>query len=136
MAKLKSLIQTVNVLTGAATRHNRALREIGDLLQELNNFLAEYNAPEKVFENVVKARVDISTLMYKIRKGEEIFKHIKDIKGKRVTPLITEVYNNLENVRVDVYNLKKGKVVLHKSLSNLNASVQTLTKAISDIEFK
>ncbi len=133
MAKLESLIQTINILTGTATRHNRALREIGDLLKELNNFVSEFNTPETVFENIVKARVDISAFMYKIRKGEKTFRHIK---SKGLMPLLMDIYNNLESVRVDAYNPQKGKFTLNKSLSNLRASFETLKGEISNIEFK
>ena len=133
MAKLESFIRIVNVFTGAATRHNRALREIRDLIKELSDFLTEFGVSKKVFGNVVKARIDISTLMYKIRKSEKAFGHIK---SKKLMPLLLDVYNNLENVRVDVYNPQKGKVALDKNLSNLNASLEALTSAVSEIEFK
>ena len=109
------------------------MREIRDLIKELSDFLTEFGVSKKVFGNVVKARIDISTLMYKIRKSEKAFGHIK---SKKLMPLLLDVYNNLENVRVDVYNPQKGKVALDKNLSNLNASLEALTSAVSEIEFK
>ena len=132
MAKLESLRKAVNVFTGTATRHNRALREIRDLLKELNNFFVEYDTIDKVFEKVVEARVDISTLMYKIRTREKTFKQVKN---KQLIPLMMDVYDKLENVRVDVYNPHKGKVYLNENLSNLKASLEALTDAVSHIEF-
>ena len=133
MVNLKSITDKIQVITGATRRQSRALRDIGELLEKLNGFLTEFGAPEKVFDgdNVVNARVDISTLMYRIRASEKSFRQARH---KQLTPLVMDVYDKLENVRVDVYNPQKGRVDLDESLAGLRSSIESLAVAVAAAE--
>ncbi|MFC2041658.1 hypothetical protein ACFLTY_05010 [Chloroflexota bacterium] len=133
MGKKESLVQIVDTITGAGIRHNRALKEIRDVLDALGEFLNKYSAPADVFENIVPARVDVSTLMYRIRTRKKVFRNIKE---KRLTQLLGEVYDRLEGVRVDIFNPKKGGWTLKDSLSKLRDSFQVLIKVISEIGYR
>jgi hypothetical protein len=133
MAKLQDLVARIQVITGVTKKRNRALQEIGELLEVMRGFQEKFEDPERVLadDNVVKARVDVSSLMYKIRNSEKIFRQLGN---KQLTPLIIDVYDRLENVRVDVYNPHKGRVSLSDSLAGLRSSIDALEGAVSGIE--
>jgi hypothetical protein len=134
MAKLKGFFEAFNTFTGISARHNHALAEIKELSDSLREFLGKYSTPDDVFsQNIGMAQTEITTLIYHIRTRIKIF---RSIKGKKVLPLVQDLYNNLESVRVDIFNPKKGRFSLAESLSRLNGSFQALTEAISEIEFK
>ena len=133
MARLKGFFEVVNTVTGSTVRHNRALKEIKELLGALKDFLETYRTPADVFENLGVARTEVTTLMYQLRVKGKTFRNIK---AKRLMPLISDVYRSLESARVDIYNPQKGRFGLTESLSNLNASFQALADAISGIEFR
>ena len=133
MDKLKSLIQVVDTITGVATRHNLALKEIRRILDTLGEFLNRYSTPADVFENIVPARVDVSTLIHQIRTRTKAFRNIKE---KRLMPLLHDLNDCLESVRVDIFNPQKGSWTLKESLPKLRDSFQVLVELISEIEYK
>ncbi|MFC1913960.1 hypothetical protein ACFLXF_01650 [Chloroflexota bacterium] len=133
MAKLKDFFEIVNTVTGSAARHNHALKELRELLDALREFLGKYSTPDDVFKNMGVARTEVTTLIHQIRVNGKTFRNIK---AKRLMPLIRDVYSNLENVRVDIYNPQKGKSDLTESLSHLNDSFQALADVISGIEYR
>ena len=133
MASLKGFFEIVNTVTGSTARHNHALKEIKELLGALKEFLETYRTPENVFENMGMARTEITTLMYRIRVEGKTFRNIK---AKRLMPLVSDVYSSLESVRVDIYNPQKGKYGLTESLSHLNDSFHALADVISGIEYR
>lgn len=130
MANLKNLVAGLQAITGVARKQGRALREIDDLLKSLYAFMEEFGEAGKVFagDNVVRARVDVSSLMHKIRTSERIFKQAGK---KQLTPLIMDVYDRLESVRMDVYNPRKGKVSLPQSLAVLQDAIGALAGAVA-----
>ena len=127
------MLNVLNALTGATTRHNRVLVEMTDLLKALEEFVSKYGNPEDVFNNIGEARVDITAIMYNIRKRRRI---PASISRERIRPLVREIYDDLEQVRVDIFNLKKGKFSLSEDLSKLNTAFQALAGAVSNLEYR
>ena len=125
--------QLINLLTGWNSRHNRALREITDLSHAIDEFIAEYRIPADIFGNIGKARIDITSIAYQTRTKMKV---AKQIRGKRIAPLVKQLNNNLETVREDIYTTKRGKEYLREDLSNLNNALRVLTDSISDISYK
>jgi len=139
MGKLTGLLDRFNSFTGRNSRHNRALRDVTDLSVAIQEFMSRYNLQEEsskpnfVFENIASAKFDLTTIAHRTRM---IIKTAKDIKGKRISPLIEEVHSDLEDVRRALINPALGSTILSEVLSKLRESFKKLHDAISDIEYK
>jgi len=139
VGKLTILLDTFNSLTGVTRRHNQALRDVTDWSVTIQEFLSRYNLQEgssnleSIFENIGPAKLDVTNITYRTRA---IIKAAKDITGKKIVPLLEEVYNDLEEVRRGIFTPKLGSVFLRKSVAKLHKSFKNLREAISGMEFK
>lgn len=139
MSKLKVLSNTFNSLTGRSARHNRALRGITDLLGEIQRFYSIYNLQEEssrfdsLLANIGYAKLDLTNLAYHTRP---MIKTSKDIKGEKVSPIIGEILNELEDLRRALIDPALRKTHLRKAISELNKSVTNLRDTLSEVEYK
>ena len=139
MSKLKVLSDTFNSLIGRSGRHNKALRDITDLLAEIQRFYSIYNLQEESskFESLLSkigdAKFDLTNLAYHTRP---MIKSSKDIKGEKFSPIIDEILSELENLRRALMNPALRKTHLRKTVSELHKSVTNLRDKLSEIEYK
>jgi len=139
VGKLKVLSNTFNSLTGRSARHNRALRDITDLLAEIQRFYSIYNLQEgsPKFESLLAkigyAKFDLTNLAYHTRP---MIKTSKDIKGEKISPIIDEISNELEDLRRALMNPALRKTHLRKAISELHKSVTNLQDKLSKIEYQ
>ena len=129
---MKKLMSFIGAITGSYARHNRALDELKEMVTALQEFINKCGEPD-VFEDIGPARMEVTSLMHQLRTRFRVFKYIK---AKNLRRMLHAVYDNLESVRVDIYNTSKGRFDLTESLSRLNDSVKTMAETISEIEYK
>ena len=140
MGKIKGLLDIlINLFTRQNERHNRALSNIMDLSGAIEEFMAKYGLPESgsdsgvIFENIGQAKFDVTTITYQSRIRIKI---AKDLRDKDLPPLLKEVHNDLEEVKIGIFNPKVGSVTLGESVFKLHKSFEKLRDAISGIEYK
>ncbi|MFC1962089.1 hypothetical protein ACFLWN_03490 [Chloroflexota bacterium] len=133
MGKLNNVLEVIGALTGTTQRHNRTLHKIKDLLEAIEDFRDRYQTSDDIFNHTGEAKVDVTSIMHHIRKSGPI---APSISGRKIRPLVTEIYDDFERVRVDVFNPQKGKFSLGLDLSKLSASVQLLADIVSGLEYK
>lgn len=139
MSKLKVLSKTFNSLIGRSGRHNKALRDITDLLAEIQRFYSIYNLQEEspkfesLLANIGYAKLDLTNLAYHTRPT---IKTSKDIKGEKLSPIIDEILNELEDLRRALMDPALRKTHLRKAISELHKSVNNLRDKLSEIEYK
>jgi len=139
VGKLTVLLDTFNSLTGRRKRHNRALRDVTDWSAAIQEFLSRYNLQEgssnfdSIFENIGEVKFDLTTITYRTR---EIVKTAKNVKGTRISPLIEEILDDLEDTRRALINPALASAILSKDIPKVYESLKKLQDAISDIEYK
>ena len=139
MEKLKALSNTFNSLTGISGRHNRALRDTKEILTEIQGFYSNYNLQEEspnfksLLTNVGYAKFDLTNLSYHIRP---MIKTAKDIKGVKISQIIDEISNQLEDFRRALMNPALRKSQLKKVVSELYESLTNLQDKLSETEYK
>ena len=139
MSKLKVLSNTFNSLIGRSGRHNKALRDITDLLAEIQRFYSIYNLQEEspkfesLLANIGDAKFDLTNLAYHTRP---MIKTSKDIKGEKISPIIDEILNELEDLRRALMDPALRKTHLRKAISELHKSVTNLRDKLSETEYK
>jgi len=139
VGKLKAISNTFNSLTGISGRHNRALRDTTDLLAEIQGFYSNYHLLEEspnfksLLQNIGYAKFDLTNLSYHIRL---MIKTAKGIKGVKVSPIIEEIVNELEDFRRALMNPALSKTQLRKVISELHALATKLKDKLSATEYK
>ena len=128
-----------NSLTGRSGRHNRALRDVTEWLSTVQELLIEYNLHEEgsnldsMLENLGKVQFELISITHKARG---IIKIVNNIKGAKVSPLVIEITDELENVRRALINPALSHQKLIKAIPELRNSFQKLKDVISEIEYK
>lgn len=138
MGKLRTLLDTFNVLAGVSTRHNRALRDVRDWAITVEKFISVYNLSgstnfDLLLKNSGKAKFDLTAIAYKARP---LIRTAKNIKDTDVSPLIVDLNNNIENMRRILINRTLQKDKLGTVTASFCASFEKLSEVISDIEYK
>ncbi len=139
MSKLKILSNTFNYWTGRSAKHNRALRDITDLLAEIQRFYSIYDLQEEsskfesLLANIGNAKFDLTNLAYHTRP---MIKTSKDIKGENISSIIDEILKELEDLRRALMNPALRKTLLRKTMSEFRKSVTNLRDKLSKIEYK
>lgn len=89
-------------LTGAAARHNRALMEVRDWEVKVEQFLAAYkllkgkSTTAGLLQNPGDAKFDLTGIVH---KGRGMVETARDVKDKRVEPLVAGLVENMEVMR-------------------------------------
>lgn len=139
MGKLKVISNTFNSLTGRSGRHNKALRETNDLLDEIQGFYSNFKLQEEspdlasLMENVGYAKFDLTNLTYHIRP---IVETAKDIIGVKASPTMKQILNQIEDFRRALMNPALRRTQLRRVISELQESVADLQHKLSEIEYK
>jgi hypothetical protein len=134
---MSSLKSRLNVLTGASTRHNKALREINDWTEAIQSVLTSYDlygnsGPDTLLSKSGQAKFDLTSLSY---KGRPLIERAGKIKGPEITKLIHDVVDCVESLRrlmihpsLQMERVKQGTV-------NLRSSYEKLHDALATIEY-
>ena len=139
MGKLKALSNTFNSLTGISSRHNRALSDTNEFLAKIQGFYSNYKLTEEsphfksLLEKIGYAKFDLTNLAYHLRP---IVKTVKDIKGVKVSEIMEDILNKLEDFRRALTAPALRKAQLQEVISELHDSVNNLQAKLSEIEFK
>jgi hypothetical protein len=135
MSKMGSIF---NRMTGAAARHNRALDEVKDWLETVERFLVGYGLIEDgadlslLLGNSGDAKFDLTGISY---TGRGIAARSGDVRDKRVTPMLTEIINNVETIRRCLMNPSLQAERLSGSVEAMRASFQELQEMLGEIEY-
>jgi len=140
MAKLKSLlIVLVNWFTMKNARHNRALRDLIQLSKPIEDLFFKYRLLEEgsdfkaVFANMGQVRIDATEIAY--QTGIRI-RRAQLIEGKDLTQLVTEVYNELSELKRSLFTRTLSNKVLSQRVTKLDMAFENLLAAISDIKYR
>ena len=139
MGIIDNLLYLFNSLTGRSGRHNRALRDVTEWSSTLQELLIEYNLYEEgsnldtMSESLGKVQFELTSITHKARG---IIKIANNIKGAKVTPLVIEITDEIENIRRALLNPALSAPNLNKALTELRSSLQKLNGLISIIEYK
>jgi len=126
-------------LTGRSRRHNRALRDVTEWLSTIQELFAKYNLYEggsnldSILENRGRIQFELISITYKARG---IIKIARNIKGVKVSPIVNEIIEELEDVRIALINTALSHPRLIKAIPELRDSFRKLEDAISEIEYK
>jgi hypothetical protein len=136
MGKLRAFLDTFNSLAGISAQHNKALRDVKDWAENLQKFLSAYNLDERAIfnslvERVGEVKVELVTLTHRART---LTKTAKNIKGKKVSPIIKEIITSLETLRVTLINPHMYDEMLSKDILILYTSYKKLQNTLSEIE--
>ena len=139
MGKLKVISNTFNSLTGRSWRHNKALRETTDLLDEIQEFYSNYKLQEgnsdlkPLMENIGYAKFDLTNLTYHIRP---MVGTAKDIIGVKVSPAMKQILSQIEDLRRALMDPALRRTQLREAISELHESVADVQHKLSEIEYK
>ncbi len=139
MGKLKVISNTFNSLTGRSGRHNKALRETTDLLDEIQGFYSNYKLQAEspdlkpLMENIGYAKFDLTDLTYHIRP---MVGTSKDIIGVKVSPVMKQILNQIEDFRRALMAPALRRTQLREAISELHESVADVQHKLSEIEYK
>jgi len=129
----------VNWFTMKNQRHNRALRDMLDLVKTIENYCEKYRLQDElsdfqtVFASIGEARIDATEVTYRIMR---ILRVVKLIDSKGLPALLLEVYNDFEELKRSLYTRTLGSKVLGERVLKLNTSFENMLTEISKIEYK
>jgi hypothetical protein len=127
-----------NRMTGAAARHNRALGEVKDWAAVVERFLVGYGLIEDggdlglMLGNSGDAKFDLTGIAY---TGRGLVARSREVKDKRVAPLLAVMVNNVENIRRYLMTPSIQEENLIEKVAELRASFQTLHAVLAEIEY-
>jgi hypothetical protein len=127
-----------NRMTGAAARHNRALDEIRDWAKTVEKFIVAYGLDEEgaglagLLDSRGDAKFDLTGIAF---KGRGLVDRAKDVRDKRVAPLVAGIVENVEGTRRFLINPSLQRDRLDKSVADLCANFTALSEALEEIEF-
>jgi hypothetical protein len=137
MGKLRVIINILNFLTGRTMRHNRALRNIRDWAATVQKFLSEYQLYgnsniDFLLENNRKANFDLIAMAH---KGNVLIKPASKIRDAQVSPLLTKVVDEIENMRRAMMSPTLRNTRLPEVISRLRVSFEKLQENLSAIKY-
>ena len=126
-----------NAVTGASSRHNKALRDVGDWAATVQKFLMTYdlygNASFTVLlENVGNAKFDLTGLAY---NGRPLINAAAKIKGSEISDLITGVITGIENLRRFLINPEMQTDKVNDSVYYLRVAYEKLQETINNTDY-
>jgi hypothetical protein len=137
MGILRIIINLLNWLTGRTRRHNRALRNIRDWAATVQKFLSEYQLYgnsniDFLLKNNREANFDLIAMAH---KGNVLIKPASKIRDAQVSPLLTKVVDEIDNMRRALMNLTSRGTRLPEIVSRLRVSFEKLQEKLSAIEY-
>jgi hypothetical protein len=124
-------------LTGAASRHNKALDEVNDWAARMEKFLVAYGLDRKdhgaegLLGSSGDAKFDLTGLAYTGRRLEGT---ARDIRDKRVGPALAATVENVEGVRRCLMKPSLHMERLAAAIGSLSANLGALKVALMEIE--
>jgi hypothetical protein len=137
MSKIRVIINELNSLTGRSSRHNRALRNIRDWAATVQKFLSEYQLYgnsniDFLLKNARRANFDLIAMAF---KGNHLIKPALIIRDTQVSPLLTRVVDEIENMRRALMSPTLRSTRLPEIISRLRVSFEKLHEKLSAIEY-
>jgi hypothetical protein len=141
MTKIENILKTIvnlwNFLSGKSARHNRALRHVRDWSATVPKFLSDYRLSAGadmafLLENTRQANFDLIAMTH---KGNELVKPAAQIKGAPVSPLLTKVVDEIENMRRAMMSPVLRSQRLPEVVTRLRASSEKLQEKLASLEF-
>lgn len=136
MTRFRSVVNTVNLLTGATSRHNKALRGLHDWVDAVRDFLSVYRLYEQpgayMLEKSGDAKFDLTSMIYKARSLPVV---VKNIKAEGLEDCFAEVTEALEVLRRVLMNQTLQASKLGESSSRLLESFEKLRDKLADVDF-
>lgn len=134
---LRIIVDLWNFFTGRSARHNRALRHIRDWSATVPKFLADYRLSDSseiafLLENTRQANFDLIAMTH---KGNELVKPASQVKGAQITPLLTRVVDEIENMRRALMSPALRAQRLPEVVSRLRAASEKLQEKLASVEF-
>ncbi len=129
----------VNWFTLKRPRHNRALRDILDLVKSIEGFCARYRLQDEladfrtVFASIGQARLDATELTYRIGLGT---RKARNIESRELPLLLEEVYNDFEEMKRALYTRTLSGSTLRQKVLRLDMSFENLLAEVSKIEYQ
>jgi hypothetical protein len=127
-----------NRLTGAAARHNRALVDVKDWAATVEKFLVGYGLIDEdsdlglLLGNGGDAKFDLTGIAY---TGRGLTARCREVKDKRVAPLVAGIVKNVENIRRYLMNPTIQLERLTETVAVLRTFFQTLNATLAEIEY-
>lgn len=130
-------METLKVLTGISTQHNRALRDVRDWTTKVREFLSLYDlygnySLNSLSKNIGDVKFDLIDITH---KGRPLIKVAKKIRGKQVSPLVVKLNDSVENLRRVLINPSLRAARLNEAVLGLRLSFEELQDALADIEY-
>ena len=137
MDRLKSVVKTVNLLTGKSSRHNKSLRNLHDWSATVQKFLSDYQLYGRadaglLLEDAGKAKFDLTALAYNSRNLKS---QVKNIKNSQISSLFEEVVNQIETMRRTLINPALRESKLHGVVSEMKIAFEKMHDILSTIEY-
>ena len=137
MGRLKAVVNTVNLLTGISSRHNKSLRNLHDWSATLQKFLSDYQLYGRadanfLLENSGDAKFDLTAIVHNSRNLKS---QVKNIKNSQVLSLFEEVVNQIETMRRTLINPSLRENKLHEVVSGLKISFEKMHDTLSTIDY-
>jgi hypothetical protein len=125
-------------LTGAAARHNRALKEVRDWEAKVEKFLVAYRLLKGkagmagLLENPGDAKFDLTGIVH---KGRGMVETAWDVKDKRIEPLVAGLVENMEVMRRYLMSPSLQKENLAGAVVELRDYFAALQGALAEISY-
>lgn len=137
MGKMKSILNTFNLLSGITSRHNRSLREVNDWTEGIKSFLTTYDLYGKpgfdtLLKNIGEAKFDLTSIAY---NGRPLVARAKNIKTEGITTQVKDLVDTLESLRRYLMKPSIQSERLAQGIRNLRASFETLRDALAKTEY-
>ena len=137
MKFIKIIINLWNFLTGRTARHNRALRHVRDWAAAVQKFLSDYRLYGTsdigfLLGNTRQANFDLTALTH---KGNALIQPAAQIRNAQVSPLLTKVVDEIENMRRALMNPALRSTRAPEVASRLRISFEKLQEKLVVIEF-
>ncbi len=137
MGRLKAVVNTVNMLTGISSRHNRSLRNLHDWSATLQKYFSDYQLYGRadagfLLESAGNAKFDLTAIAHNSRNLKS---QVKNIKNPQVLPLFEEIVGQVENLRRTLINPSLRENKLHEVVAGLRISFEKMRDTLSTIDY-
>ena len=126
----------LNLLSGTTTRYNKALREVSEWSGTIQKFLTVFDLYGSsnlslLLKNIGDAKFDLTAIAY---KGRPLINMAGKIKGQKMSPLVSEILDSVENLRRYLLNPELQSDRVKKTVINFRSSYEKLQDMLSQIE--